>query len=158
MAERPGIPIRAASPDDISAMLQLERASGGASHWSLGDYQRIFEAESPRRFALIAGRNPPAGFLVARSLGPDWEIENLAVARHVRRRGVGRALVAELLRRASAAGAAGVTLEVRQSNQPARALYESSGFQVIACRSAYYHDPQEDAVVYRIVPSSMPQD
>jgi ribosomal-protein-alanine N-acetyltransferase len=158
MADRAGVPIRTATPDDISAMLQLERAADGASHWSAGDYQRIFDTESPMRFALIAGSGPPTGFLVARAIGPDWEIENLAVAGQARRRGVGRALVAELLRRASHAGAASVLLEVRKSNQAARALYESSGFKVLASRAAYYHDPPEDAVIYRIVPEPARQD
>jgi hypothetical protein len=64
---------------------------------------------------------------------------------------VGRTLVAELLQRARHAGVASVMLEVRDSNQPARALYESSGFQAIARRAEYYHDPPEDAVIYRII-------
>ena len=152
MAERPIVPIRTATRDDIAGMLQLERQASGASHWPAEDYQRIFDAEYPLRFALIAGNDPPSGFLVVRMVEPDWEIENLAVAAQARRFGVGRALVAELLERARGAGAASVMLEVRESNQPARALYESSGFQAVARRVAYYHDPPEDAVIYRIIP------
>jgi ribosomal-protein-alanine acetyltransferase len=133
-------------------MFEMERQASGVSHWTRDDYRRIFDAESPIRFALIAGDDLPAGFLVARTLGPDWEIENLAVAPPARRSGVGRTLVAELLQRARHAGVASVMLEVRDSNQPARALYESSGFQAIARRAAYYHDPPEDAVIYRIIP------
>jgi [ribosomal protein S18]-alanine N-acetyltransferase len=151
MAERPVVPIRTATRDDIASMLQLERQASGASHWPVGDYQRIFESESPLRFVLIAGNDPPTGFLVVRIVAPDWEIENLAVAAQARRFGVGRALVAELLERARGAGAASVMLEVRESNQPARALYESSGLQAVARRAAYYHDPPEDAVIYRMV-------
>jgi ribosomal-protein-alanine N-acetyltransferase len=152
MAEHPKVPIRTATASDIASMFQIERQASGASHWAMDDYQRIFDAESPIRFALIAGDDPLAGFLVARTLGPDWEIENLAIAPSARRLGVGRALVAELLQRARHAEAATVMLEVRESNQAARALYESSGFQAVARRIAYYHDPPEDAVIYRMVP------
>jgi ribosomal-protein-alanine acetyltransferase len=152
MAEPATVSIRDATPQDVVAMLEIERSAGGASHWAATDYERIFLAESPRRFALIAGSNLPQGFLVARAVDKEWEIENLAVAGQARRRGIGRALVAELLRRAVEYGAANVMLEVRESNRPARALYESAGFRAIGARINYYHDPAEDAVTYRIFP------
>jgi ribosomal-protein-alanine N-acetyltransferase len=152
MAKPATISIRDATPQDVIAMLEIERSAGGASHWAATDYERIFLAESPRRFALIAGSNLPQGFLVARAVDKEWEIENLAVAVHVRRHGVGRALVAELLRRALEYGAANVMLEVRASNRPARALYESAGFRAMGTRTSYYHDPAEDAVTYHILP------
>ena len=144
MADPATISIRDATPQDVLAMMEIERSSGGASHWTATDYERIFLAESPRRFALIAGSNLPQGFLVARAVDKEWEIENLAVAVQARRRGVGRALLTELLRRAMECDAANVMLEVRESNLPARALYESAGFRAIGGRTSYYQDPLED--------------
>ena len=44
-------------------------------------------------------------------------------------------------------GLAFLTLEVRQSNAPARALYESCGFAVVGTRRGYYEKPREDALL-----------
>jgi ribosomal-protein-alanine N-acetyltransferase len=62
-----------------------------------------------------------------------------------RRRGVGRALVEELL--ALARGP--VFLEVRPSNSEARKLYEKMGFIQIGLRPGYYHTPPEDGIVMK---------
>ena len=42
-----------------------------------------------------------------------------------------------------------LTLEVRASNTPARALYESLGFVLVGTRRNYYHNPKEDALILR---------
>ena len=43
-----------------------------------------------------------------------------------------------------------IFLEVRESNTPAIALYESLGFEKIGVRKGYYDKPKEDAVIYRL--------
>lgn len=59
-----------------------------------------------------------------------------------RKRGIGRALVNECLARATQLGAKGVLLEVNVPN-PARALYESLGFEVWnVFEGAYVHEGQ----------------
>ena len=40
-----------------------------------------------------------------------------------------------------------MTLEVRKSNAPARALYERFGFETLGERKSYYINPREDAVI-----------
>ena len=149
MSERHAVTIRRAIPADIPALLQLERAATGASHWSVAEYDRLFSPEPPARLVLIAEIGVPVGFLVARSVGPDWELENIGVAENARRSGVGTALLRELLLRADRAEAGSIFLEVRESNSVARALYEKLGFRPVTRRAAYYGDPSEDAVVYR---------
>ena len=42
-----------------------------------------------------------------------------------------------------------LTLEVRASNDPARALYESLGFAHVGTRRNYYQNPKEDALILR---------
>ena len=74
-------------------------------------------------------------------------IGNIAVAPSFRRRGLGRALTEAMMADAMARGLAFLTLEVRQSNAPARALYESCGFTVVGTRRGYYEKPREDAVL-----------
>jgi ribosomal-protein-alanine N-acetyltransferase len=88
-------------------------------------------------------------FLVAHHLGPEWELENIVVAPFARRKGLGARLVGELLTHVREAGSEHVFLEVRESNQPARILYEKSGFKETGRRSGYYMNPSEDAILYR---------
>lgn len=59
---------------------------------------------------------------------PRWNVHDVAVVPAARGRGVGRALLEQVLADATAAGATAVSLEVREDNAPARKLYASLGF------------------------------
>ena len=75
---------------------------------------------------------------------------NLAVAPEYRRRGIGRALVTELCDRLIREKQVHVlTLEVRDSNEAAIALYMSLGFCQVGLRNNYYLRPREDARILR---------
>lgn len=58
------------------------------------------------------------------------QIQGLAVANSVRRRGIGRALLEEALAETRSQGATRLTLRVLSTNTGARRLYESLGFTV----------------------------
>jgi ribosomal-protein-alanine N-acetyltransferase len=88
------------------------------------------------------------GFLVARHIAPQWELENIVVASAARRKGVGKRLLDTLLAHAMSTNSDTVFLEVRESNTTARSLYESRGFHETGRRKSYYTNPQEDAVLY----------
>ncbi|HYL12367.1 MAG TPA: ribosomal protein S18-alanine N-acetyltransferase [Terriglobales bacterium] len=143
--------IRCATPDDIPAMMALERHAVTAAHWNREQYAALFANPGPRRVALvIAAGTDIQGFLVARAVGSEWEIENIAVAGPARRRGLGTRLLGEFLEQARAEGAEAVLLEVRESNRAARGLYEKWAFVEDGRRKTYYRDPDEDAVLYRL--------
>ena len=74
-------------------------------------------------------------------------ISNVAVAPEARRKGIGDALIEELMRRAELLGLAFVTLEVRQSNAPAAKKKKKHGFTAVGKRKNYYDLPREDAVL-----------
>ena len=74
-------------------------------------------------------------------------ISNVAVAPEYRRMGIADALISELLRRANELELSFVTLEVRESNAPARALYEKNGFSDVGLRKNYYNFPAENAIL-----------
>ena len=92
-------------------------------------------------------RSEVAGFIVAQSLGAEWEIENLAVEAGSRRRGLASRLLQQLLGCALEAGATHIALEVRESNHAARGLYAKWGFREAGQRRNYYRDPQESAIL-----------
>lgn len=74
-------------------------------------------------------------------------ISNVAVHPDYRRRGIAQALVRALAKRAEAKFLSFVTLEVRESNEGARALYEKCGFKIVGRRKNYYEKPTEDAIL-----------
>ena len=74
-------------------------------------------------------------------------ISNVAVSPEHRRQGIADALINELLSRAKMLELSFVTLEVRDSNQGARALYKKHGFTDVGLRKNYYNFPTEDAIL-----------
>jgi [ribosomal protein S18]-alanine N-acetyltransferase len=143
--------VRAATVADLAAIMELEKRAATAAHWSAAQYEAMFRASDPERVALILEEEAELqGFVIARVVAEEWEIENIAVADSERRRGLGTRLLGELLDLARARGAVAVFLEVRESNRAARALYEKWAFVESGSRRGYYADPQEDAILYRL--------
>jgi ribosomal-protein-alanine N-acetyltransferase len=143
--------IRPATPADVPVMMRLAQHSATAAQWSHEQYQRVFNAETPQRLALVIEEaSGVQGFLIAKDIAAEWEVENIAIAGRARRRGLGTRLLGEFLDHARAQGATAVFLEVRESNRAARALYEKWAFAAAGCRVRYYHGPDEDAIVYRL--------
>ena len=108
-----------------------------------------------RRLALVAeatadapGESTLLGFLVARQLAPEWELENIAVVPRAQRMGVGKRLLEALFEEARRTRSRSLFLEVRESNLAARSLYRSLGFGETGRRKSYYTSPLEDAVLY----------
>ena len=143
--------IRPATADDIRVMMRLAQHSVTAAHWSREQYDHLFRAETPKRLLLVIEEATGVeGFLVAKEIAPEWELENIAITGAARRRGLGTRLLGEFIDRARGQGASAVFLEVRESNLAARALYEKWAFEETGHRARYYRDPDEDAILYRL--------
>ncbi len=136
---------RPARGEDIPALAALARACfpEGADAAML---ERLL-SDGRHRFLLAEEDGTLLGYAWYESVLDEGYVGNVAVAAEHRRRGVGRALVADMLSDASSLGLAFLTLEVREGNLPARRLYESCGFQTVAVRKNYYERPWEDAVL-----------
>ena len=77
----------------------------------------------------------------------EGQITNIATHPDYRRRGLGAAVLEALLAEARARGLAFVTLEVRESNVPAIALYQKLGFKTVGRRPGFYRSPTEAALL-----------
>jgi ribosomal-protein-alanine N-acetyltransferase len=95
-------------------------------------------------------RGEVGGFLIARQVGEDAEVLNLAVAPDSRRRGEGGALLRAAVVEFRKRGVHRVFLEVRESNAAGIAFYQNHSFSKVARRDGYYRDPIEAAVVMEI--------
>ena len=145
--------IRPATAADIPSIMQLERPSATAGHWTEEQYHQAFQRDGATRLVLVGAEDSatsPAGFLVAQHLAPEWELETIVVASTFRRKGLGKRLLDSLLDAAKKTNSTAVFLEVRESNVPARTLYEKTGLERTGRRKSYYTNPSEDAVLYRL--------
>ena len=143
--------LRDGTLDDVQFIIELAAQSAGASFWTRADYERALLQSDPKRHVVIAqSQGNKVGFIVARVLGVEWEIENLAVGLASQRQGIATRLVQGIADLARASAAEVVYLEVRESNQAARKLYEKFGFSRSGERRAYYSDPVENAVLYTL--------
>lgn len=138
---------RIVRPDDIEPVLALQTTSF-SNPWS-ADALRWELEHSPvsRLYVLKDGEGAAAAFCACWHLVDELHINSLAVAPALRRQGVGSELMRAVLAKAREEGASKATLEVRRSNEPARALYERLGFEVEAIRPDYYTNPREDALI-----------
>ena len=98
--------------------------------------------------AAVGEDGSVCGYALLRCLD-DAELLRIAVAKEQRRRGTGRALLADVLGEAGRRAAAGIFLEVRAGNEAAVRMYEKAGFVSAGIRRSYYSGPVEDALIMR---------
>jgi ribosomal-protein-alanine N-acetyltransferase len=142
--------VRPADRADLLDVLRIERASF-ADPWPYA----AFESSLDEVAFLVAceDQTDVLGYVVG-SLVPNHgrgigHVRDLAVRPESRGGGVGRLLLTRGLERLRRNGAATVKLEVRESNEAARALYRDVGFAP-ARRLPRYYDDGEDALVMRL--------
>lgn len=79
----------------------------------------------------------------------EGDITNIAVCDGYRRMGIAGELLKQIFKLASEKGVISIFLEVRQSNIPAQALYNSVGFEAVGIRKNFYEKPSEDAIIMK---------
>jgi ribosomal-protein-alanine N-acetyltransferase len=148
--------VRHAVPADLPHLAEIAKASATAAHWTSSEYEKLVAPDMvQQRVTLVIEQDASVeGFIVGRPLAEEWEIENIAVRGPARRRGLGSHLLGKFLDLVRNHGGKQVFLEVRESNQAARTLYEKWAFIECGRRGSYYQDPAEDAVILKF---SFPQ-
>lgn len=138
---------------DLPQVIGIERRAF-TTPWSLAMF--VLELSKPSGLCLAAvepGDATLRGYLVCSRFDTVWHLMNVAVDPDHRRRGIGLALLGEMIGRAGVD--AEYTLEARASNAGAIRLYERFGFRAAGRRPRYYRDNGEDAVImWRTVDTS----
>jgi len=108
------------------------------------------ELKNPLSCWLVAEEDGVvAGYVGSQTVMDESDMMNVAVHPDYRRKGIAEALVAELVEALKKRESHCLTLEVRASNEPAKALYEKLGFTQVGLRKNYYRNPKEDALILR---------
>ena len=110
-------------------------------------YLRSLAETGSDSFFVAIEENRAVGYVSALLHGNEAHVASIAVLEDHRRRGIGRALMSELIKALELRRVTAVSLEVRKSNTSAIGFYESLGFERAGLMSSYYEDG-EDAVVF----------
>ena len=134
------------STTDLDEVLVIERAI--YTHpWTRGNFadslRAAYQCWTWRRDRELIG------YFILMVAAGEGHLLNLSVAAAQQRRGHGSALLREAMRMCRERAATQIFLEVRPSNDGAKALYQRFGFEQVAVRPGYYpaYEGREDALV-----------
>ena len=133
--------------EHVPQVAQLEKLCF-ADPWS--EMSIAHELESIWSYWLVAvDGDTVAGYIGSQSSVDESDIMNIAVHPDYRRQGIAESLINNLVEDLKGRGSHALMLEVRASNDPAKALYEQLGFQQVGLRKNDYRNPKEAARILR---------
>ncbi|MBN6070463.1 ribosomal protein S18-alanine N-acetyltransferase [Aggregatibacter actinomycetemcomitans] len=122
-------------PSDFDRLYAIEQAAH-AVPWSLGTLKNN---QGERYLNLkISEESRIDGFAICQTVLDEATLFNIAVDPQQQGLGLGRRLLSELMTQLKQKGVLTLWLEVRESNQKARELYDSLGFNAVDIRKNYY--------------------
>jgi ribosomal-protein-alanine N-acetyltransferase len=132
--------------------LPLIRDEGTFASWSRQDIERFIVLPTTKSWrGTINGQL--AGLLLVSDVEAEIDILTIATLEDFRRRGIADALLQHLISYARETKVNTVFLEIKENNDPARALYEKWGFIPYGKRENYYQESNESviaAILYRL--------
>jgi ribosomal-protein-alanine N-acetyltransferase len=148
----PALEVRRLTYADLPQVVAIERRCFPAP-WSLAMF--VLELGKPGAICLAATVDGVlVGYLICARMDTAWHVMNVSTAPEHRRRGIASLLLDALLARIDDEEAQ-LTLEVRQSNRAAVALYARFGFVEAGVRRRYYSDNGEDAQIMWRTPATL---
>ena len=143
--------LRAMTRADVDAVLAIEQAVQRFP-WTRGNFTDALDSGYLCRVDETE-EGGIRGYAILMPVVDEAELLTIGVAQAEQRKGLGRAILAEMLNMARARNMKRVFLEVRSSNVAAIALYRSAGFSQVGLRRGYYQnaDGSEDALVMACV-------
>src|ERR1700704_985341 len=105
------VAIRSASLNDVPAILAIEGQAPNAAHWTAEQYKKLVASGVvlvAEEAAEEAGEL--CGFICAKAVAGEWEIENVVVAAAFLRRGTANELLRDFIQRAASKAASAILL------------------------------------------------
>lgn len=138
--------IKFLNEDNAREVAELEKECFGRDAWSENLIRNELNDEN-KRYVLVYEDGKLAGYGGFNRVLDEGQINNIAVGKFYRRKGYGSLILSRFFSLAPELGIKSFTLEVRESNLPARRLYEKAGFKLEGVRKGYYRNG-ENACIY----------
>lgn len=137
--------IRQMQQEDLQQVSDLEKACFSMP-WSYHDFESALQKDY-YTFVVAEEHGEIIGQAGMIQSLDEADLTNVAVAKAYRNQKIASRLLEYLFQLGSARGVRAFTLEVRESNQAALALYEKLGFAKEGIRKNFYDMPKENAVI-----------
>ena len=144
-----GVTIRDMLPADIPAVHELEVRLFPVDAWPLQMFWDELMQPETRRYFVAEAPDGIVGYAGLMCVEPIADVQTIAVVPQYEGRGIGTALLTDLIAEGRRRGAADILLEVRADNPRAQQLYIRFGFEQIHVRKKYYRDGV-DALIMRL--------
>ncbi|MBW3534760.1 MAG: ribosomal protein S18-alanine N-acetyltransferase [Gemmatimonadetes bacterium] len=132
--------------EDLERVAAIEREAFTAP-WKEETFRTLLGRPGAELLVLETDADGVIGYTVMWCIEDQGELANIGIAEGHRGGGLGNLLLDRTIALAVERGVRSLYLEVRESNERARKMYERRGFEEIGVRRAYYDDPREDARV-----------
>ncbi|UKA48683.1 ribosomal protein S18-alanine N-acetyltransferase [Arthrobacter sp. FW305-123] len=147
--ELAGVSLRDMTEADIPAVEALERRLFPVDAWPLQMFFDELAQPETRRYVVAEVAGEIVSYAGLMCIEPIADIQTIAVVPEFEGKGIGSAVLTELIEEAKRRRAADVLLEVRADNPRAQQLYLRFGFEQIHVRPRYYRDGT-DALIMRL--------
>ena len=131
---------------DLNAVYAIEKECFSIP-WSRESLKAEITSNNIAIYIVAKKDSQVLGYAGMRHVVTEGHITNIAVKPEHQGRGVGEALLKEIIHIARKKNMVGLSLEARMGNRPAMNLYSKYGFKAEGIRKGYYSDTGEDAVV-----------
>lgn len=135
-----GVTLREMTTADIPAVHALERRLFPVDAWPMQMFVDELSQTDTRRYLVAEHGGNIVGYAGLMCLLPIADVQTIAVVPEQEGKGIGSALLTELIRESRRRHAEDVLLEVRADNPRAQQLYLRFGFDQIHVRPRYYRD------------------
>lgn len=132
--------------DNVNKVAELDKLCFGGESWSENLLREEIGKENKHYYVIMENGEVLAYGGFAQILD-EGHIMNIAVSPMRRRNGFATLILQKFFQSAKDLGINSFTLEVRESNLPARKLYEKNGFSLAGVRKGYYKD-KENGCIY----------
>ncbi|WP_051389470.1 ribosomal protein S18-alanine N-acetyltransferase [Arthrobacter sp. 35W] len=134
---------------DIDFITELDRQLFAVDCWPRQMFVDELSQPETRRYIIAELDGAVVGYAGLMCVQPIADIQTIGVLPDFEGRGIGRAMLTELIEESRRRGADDVLLEVSAANPRAQELYLRYGFEQIHQRPRYYRDGS-DALIMRL--------
>ena len=131
---------------DVDAVHRIEELCF-PSPWSRESFLKEMRDNHLARYFVYEEEGKIIGYAGVWLIEDEGHITNVAVEPGHRGKGIGKELIVMMIEMLKGKRILRLTLEVRESNHVAIALYHSLGFEIYGRRKNYYQKENEDALV-----------